>query len=215
MEKARLLFAFMSFDGPHLLILDEPTNHLDIDAREALVQALNNYEGAVIIVSHDPSMVERVADRLWLVRDGRVSDFEGDLEDYRRFTIQANREARKQEKVKDKKAKAAASDEAATEANPTPAGGSNSAAVRGGGLEASTEKRINPVTQQKQIRELEKDIAKLTKEKQALEELMAQTDFYKLRATGDTDRIAQTQKTYSTTCSQLEVLEAKWLELQA
>ncbi|MBU0799622.1 MAG: ATP-binding cassette domain-containing protein, partial [Alphaproteobacteria bacterium] len=65
-EKARLLFAFMSFDAPHLLLLDEPTNHLDIDAREALVSALNAYEGAIIIVSHDPTMVERVADRLWL-----------------------------------------------------------------------------------------------------------------------------------------------------
>ncbi len=97
-EKARLLFAFMSFDAPHLLLLDEPTNHLDIDAREALVQALNNYQGAIVIVSHDPNMVERVADRLWLIKDGAVSDFEGDLEDYRKFTIQSRREARKEEK---------------------------------------------------------------------------------------------------------------------
>ncbi len=104
-EKARLLFAFMSFDAPHLLLLDEPTNHLDIDAREALVQALNAYNGAVVIVSHDPSMVERVADRLWLVKDGAVSDFEGDLNDYRKFTIQSRREERKEEKAK--KAKSA------------------------------------------------------------------------------------------------------------
>jgi ATP-binding cassette subfamily F protein 3 len=99
-EKARLLFAFMSFDAPHLLLLDEPTNHLDIDAREALVQALNAYEGAVVIVSHDPNMVERVADRLWLVKDGRCSSFEGDLEDYRKFTIQSRRDERKEEKEK-------------------------------------------------------------------------------------------------------------------
>lgn len=97
-EKARLLFAFMSFDAPHLLLLDEPTNHLDIDAREALVQALNAYEGAIVIVSHDPNMVERVADRLWLVKDGKCTDFDGDLEDYRRFIIQSRREARKEEK---------------------------------------------------------------------------------------------------------------------
>ena len=99
-EKARLLFAFMSFDAPHLLLLDEPTNHLDIDAREALVQALNAYEGAVVIVSHDPNMVERVADRLWLVKDGACSIFEGDLEDYRKFTIQSRREERQAEKEK-------------------------------------------------------------------------------------------------------------------
>jgi ATP-binding cassette subfamily F protein 3 len=97
-EKARLLFAFMSFDAPHLLLMDEPTNHLDIDAREALVQALNAYQGAIVIVSHDPTMVERVADRLWLVRDGECRDFDGDLEDYRKFIIAARREDRKQEK---------------------------------------------------------------------------------------------------------------------
>ena len=97
-EKARLLFAFMSFDAPHLLLLDEPTNHLDIDARQALVSALNNYKGAIVIVSHDPNMVERVADRLWLVKGGAVQDFEGDLEDYRNFTIQSRRQDRKEKK---------------------------------------------------------------------------------------------------------------------
>ena len=97
-EKARLLFALMSFDAPHLLLLDEPTNHLDIDAREALVQALNAYQGAIVIVSHDPNMVERVADRLWLVKDGACRDFDGDLEDYRKFIIQARRDERKEEK---------------------------------------------------------------------------------------------------------------------
>lgn len=102
-EKSRLLFAFMSFDAPHLLLLDEPTNHLDIDAREALVEALNAYEGAIIIVSHDPNMVERVADRLWLVKDGACTDFDGDLEDYRKFTIQSRREARKEEKDQKKR----------------------------------------------------------------------------------------------------------------
>jgi len=103
-EKARLLFAFMSIDAPHLLLLDEPTNHLDIDAREALVHALNNYEGAIVIVSHDPNMVERVADRLWVVKDGACQHFEGDLEDYRNFTMQARREDRKAGKKKKDKA---------------------------------------------------------------------------------------------------------------
>lgn len=97
-EKARLLFAFMSYDAPHMLLLDEPTNHLDVDAREALVQALNDYKGAVVIVSHDPSMVERVADRLWLVADGAVQPFDGDLQDYRKYTIEARRAAKREEK---------------------------------------------------------------------------------------------------------------------
>ena len=69
-EKARLLFALATFGGRHLLILDEPTNHLDVDAREALVRALNDYEGAVILISHDRHLIEACADRLWIVRDG-------------------------------------------------------------------------------------------------------------------------------------------------
>ena len=82
-EKARLLFAVMTLDAPHVLLLDEPTNHLDVDAREALVRALNDYQGAVILVSHDPHLLELVCDRLWLVEDGTCKSYDGDLGDYR------------------------------------------------------------------------------------------------------------------------------------
>jgi ATP-binding cassette subfamily F protein 3 len=94
-EKARLLFALMSRDAPHLMILDEPTNHLDIDSREALVSALNAYGGAVILISHDPHLIELVADRLWLVADGRVSPYDGDLAAYRAQLLDEAREARR------------------------------------------------------------------------------------------------------------------------
>jgi ATP-binding cassette subfamily F protein 3 len=86
-EKARLLFCLMSYDAPNVLLLDEPTNHLDIDAREALMQALNNYNGAVILVSHDAHLVECVADQLWLVADGKCTPFDDDLDAYRKFVI--------------------------------------------------------------------------------------------------------------------------------
>ena len=82
-EKARLLLALATRDAPHLLILDEPTNHLDIDAREALVRALADFQGAVLLITHDPHLVSLVADRLWLVADGTVRNFEGDLDEYR------------------------------------------------------------------------------------------------------------------------------------
>jgi ATP-binding cassette subfamily F protein 3 len=82
-EKARLLLALATRDAPQLLILDEPTNHLDIDAREALVRALADFSGAVLLITHDPHLVELVADRLWLVADGTVRPFDGDLDDYR------------------------------------------------------------------------------------------------------------------------------------
>ncbi len=82
-EKARLLLALATRDAPQLLILDEPTNHLDIDAREALVRALAEFSGAVLLISHDAHLVELVADRLWLVGDGAVRPFEGDMAEYR------------------------------------------------------------------------------------------------------------------------------------
>ena len=82
-EKARLLLALATRDAPGLLILDEPTNHLDMDARDALVRALAEYAGAVLLITHDPHLVELVADRLWLVGDGTVRPYDGDMDDYR------------------------------------------------------------------------------------------------------------------------------------
>jgi ATP-binding cassette subfamily F protein 3 len=82
-EKARLLMGLSAFEGPNLFILDEPTNHLDIDSRESLIHALNEFPGAVILISHDRHLLEATADRLWLVKDGAVNPYEGDLEDYK------------------------------------------------------------------------------------------------------------------------------------
>jgi ATP-binding cassette subfamily F protein 3 len=86
-ERARLNFALITADAPPMLILDEPTNHLDIDTRETLAEAINDFAGAVILITHDWHLLELTADRLWLVGDGRVQPFEGDLEDYRRLML--------------------------------------------------------------------------------------------------------------------------------
>jgi ATP-binding cassette subfamily F protein 3 len=99
-EKARLLFCLMSYEAPHIMLLDEPTNHLDIDAREALTQALNNYNGAVILVSHDPHLVDAIADRLWLVADGTCKPFEDDLEAYKTLVVRQRRKERDEAKQK-------------------------------------------------------------------------------------------------------------------
>ncbi len=86
-QKARLSLLLATIDAPHLIILDEPTNHLDIESRAALVRALNDYEGAVILVSHDPHLIDCVADRLWLVKGGRVTPYTDDLDAYRRLLM--------------------------------------------------------------------------------------------------------------------------------
>jgi ATP-binding cassette subfamily F protein 3 len=86
-ERARLLLNLVAMAAPHLLILDEPTNHLDIDSRRALLDALNEYRGAVILITHDRSLMELVADRLWLAADGTVAPFDGDMDDYARLVL--------------------------------------------------------------------------------------------------------------------------------
>lgn len=90
-EKVRLLLGLMALEKPHILILDEPTSHLDIDSREALIYALNEYNGAVILITHDVYLAEGTADQLWLVRDGKASRYDGNLADYRRLVLQADR----------------------------------------------------------------------------------------------------------------------------
>ncbi len=188
-EKARLLFALMSYDAPHILLLDEPTNHLDIEARQALIDALNGYDGAVIIVSHDPGMVERVADRLWLVHDGEVKNFDGDLADYRRFVIQQRRERRSKERAGRQKEEAAAT---------TPAPASAPAA------------NINIAALRKRIEKAEKEIEKMTAGKEKLEADMASPGFF-----SDNARAAAAQKEHAAVCEKLAAAEALWLEDQA
>jgi len=91
-EKARLLLGLATFFGPNMIILDEPTNHLDIDSRAALAEAINDFPGAVIMVSHDRYLIEACADRLWVVADGTVTGFDGDLDDYRSLVLSSRME---------------------------------------------------------------------------------------------------------------------------
>jgi len=92
-EKARLLMALASFEAPHILILDEPTNHLDVDSRAALADAINSYDGAIILISHDRHLVHMCADRLWIVQDGSVAPYGEDLDSYRQSLLSVKRQA--------------------------------------------------------------------------------------------------------------------------
>jgi len=97
-EKARLLMNLITFDGAHLLILDEPTNHLDMDSREALISAINDFAGAVIVISHDRNLIESCVDRLWIAEAGTVRPYEGDMDDYRRELLQGETKPRDKSK---------------------------------------------------------------------------------------------------------------------
>ncbi|GAA3695080.1 ABC-F family ATP-binding cassette domain-containing protein [Sphingomonas cynarae] len=142
-EKARLALALITRDAPHLLILDEPTNHLDVDAREALVQALNAYTGAVVLVSHDRHMLELTADRLVLVDNGTAKEFDGSLDDYIAFVLKGD----------------------------APAAGATKA-DRKANKKAVADARDRETALRKTIRDLEADTARLTTERNAIDRAM-------------------------------------------
>ena len=186
-EKARLLFCMMCLDAPHLMLLDEPTNHLDVDAREALVQALNAYDGAVILVSHDAHLVELVADRLWQVTGGTCQAFEGDLTDYERELTEARRNKRRAER----------------ETQP-PAGGNRKEARR-----ERAEKRAEMADLRKSVRDHEKRMENLAIDKESLEARLADPEVYD----GPTAKLMELQVSHSKIKSELATTEEAWLAL--
>ena len=185
-QKARLLMLIATIDAPHILILDEPTNHLDIESREALVLALNDYEGAVILVSHDTHLVESVADRLWLVKNGTVTSFDGDMDDYKKFILQQTSSQKpsqsKQAQVKQKKTLAP--------------------------------KKTNPIKLKLLAKEFEEKMDMLSSQKSALETQMAKPDFYNNdgskiaevtnRLSTVIEQLAETEETWLETLEKLE-----------
>jgi len=150
-EKARLLLGLAAFRGPHLLILDEPTNHLDIAARQALVEAINDFPGAVILVSHDRALLDACAEQLWLVAGGTVKPFEGDLDEYRKLVVGRG-----------------------SDRNHNGKGGER---LGGGGNDRAARKaELGPL--RKQIKEAEANIAKLDKAIKAFDAKLADQTIY-------------------------------------
>ena len=187
-EKARLLFSLMSRDAPHVLILDEPTNHLDVDARQALVQALGAFEGAVVLVSHDPHLVELIADRLWLVADGGLEPFEGDLEDYRK-RLQEQRRAERSEARGEKADK-------------------SDVVSKKDKRRAAAEARAAVADLRRSAKDAEKKIERLTKEKLALEQKLADPEIYN----GSTAKLQDLTLKHAGVKDQLAKAEESWLE---
>jgi ATP-binding cassette subfamily F protein 3 len=188
-EKARLLIAVITRDAPHLLLLDEPSNHLDVDAREALVQALNAYEGAVLLVSHDSHLVDLIADRLWLVEGGSCAPFDGDLADYRRVLTEAGRAERRE-------ARASKADN----------GGASKAENRRRRAEA----RAAIADLRKAARAAEARLEALNAEKAALHGKLADPGLYD----GPADRAAALNRRAGEIDKEIAAAEAAWLAAQ-
>ena len=189
-EKARLLMGLSTFNGPHLLILDEPTNHLDIDSRAALIEALNDYEGAVILVSHDRYLLDACADRLWLVADGTVKTFDGDMDDYRRHVLEQARS------VNDKDGRGTSA-----EAKQTLAGQRRD--------NARTRKETAPL--RKKIEQVEARMAKFTDLLARVDDMLAHPDAF----AKDVQKAAQLSQQRAELERALAGAEEEWLELSA
>jgi len=196
-EKARLLFALMSRETPHLLLLDEPTNHLDVDARQSLVQSINSFEGAVVLVSHDPHLIELCADRLWLVSGGAVKPFDGDMDDYRRFLLEERR---------DRSAEA----RAAKGAGDSRETAGHTAAGRAAQRRAAAEARAATAHLKKAAVEAEKRLAQLQQKKAALEARLADPEVYN----GPTAKLMEVQVKYGDLKRAIAEAEDQWLAAQ-
>jgi ATP-binding cassette, subfamily F, member 3 len=183
-EKARLLLGLATFEGPHLLMLDEPTNHLDVDSRAALVEAINGFSGAIIIVSHDRYLLEACADRLWLVANGGVVPFDGDLDDYRRMVLR--------ERIGEK------SDRPSGTASPP---------RRSDQRRAAAEKRAELAPLRRRITSLEADVARLTARIAEIDSTLADPLLYR----SDPARSAALAKERAEAASALSTAEDEWL----
>ena len=190
-EKARLMMGLAAFGAPNLLILDEPTNHLDIDSREALVHALNDYSGAVILITHDRHLIEACADRLWLVANGTVEPFDGDMEDYRRQVLGIAPSTR--------------NDEEKAEAKPQPA--SSQKDIR----REAAQRREALAPLRKKIKDCEKRIEKLRSEIADFDQKLAAPDLY----AGDPDAAAKLAKSRAERVHAFARAESDWLDLSA
>ena len=195
-QKARLLLLISTINAPHILILDEPTNHLDIESREALILALNDYRGAVIIVSHDSYLVETVADKFWLINNGEVSEFFGNMDDYKNFVTAGKRQGKK-------------ISESAKESLLT----HNSTNAKINKPTSRTQQKIiknNIIQLRKRRRETEKQIEILETEKKEIENRMSDQSYYKKTPNKE---IALDSKKLMKIKSELEILENNWLQI--
>jgi ATP-binding cassette subfamily F protein 3 len=187
-ERARLLMGLITFSGPGMLILDEPTNHLDIDSRDALVAALNDYEGAVLIISHDRHLVEATCDTIWIAQRGTVAEFDDDLDGYQRMLTSSG--------------------------NPRNGGAGNGAASkeeRKRDRQAAAARREELAPLRKSIKDAEEALDKLKKKRLALERQLGDPEVYN----GEPARMIALGKDKARLEAEIATTEEQWLALSA
>ena len=189
-EKARCALALLAWQRPNLLLLDEPTNHLDMETREALTIALSSFEGALLLVSHDRHLLRAATETLWLVHDGRVAAFDGDLDDYAALVLASRRET------------------VATDGTQAP---SRREARRQQAQERNRKSSARRPLQNR-IAQAETELAKISAELRELDAQLAAPEFYHA---GDPDKVASSLKRRGELAARVEDLEARWLELTA
>lgn len=194
-EKARLVLALIVWQRPNLLLLDEPTNHLDLDMRQALTEALTQYEGSLVIVSHDRHLLRSTVNEFYLVHDGKVEEFNGDLEDYQKWLNEINAQLECAKKAD----------------NSTACNNENSAVNRKEQKRQEAELRQQAAPLRKKLTQLEKELEKLTASLTTLEETLASPEIYDAENKAKLTDILVKQVA---TKKQLEEVEMEWLEVQ-
>jgi ATP-binding cassette subfamily F protein 3 len=189
-EKARLLLALMSHGAPNILLLDEPSNHLDIDSRQALVQAINEFAGAVVLISHDPHLIELTVDRFWLVKDGLCRQFDGDLADYRELVLAEDRAADRSPRNRERRD--AEERKPARRATPATAG-------------------AQPADLRRQLEQSALAVDKLSQALALIERKLADPALYN----ENPDTIAEWQRKHADVAKRLSDAEDAWLKAQA
>ena len=195
-EKARLALALIAWKKPNLLVLDEPTNHLDMETREALTMALSTFEGAVLIVSHDRHLLRAATERLWLVHEGRVDEYDGDLDDYAELVLEHRRTTAAVERAERLAAKEAPS--------------VNKKEARR--QEAQERQRIAELRKplKKELDKVEKELSRKSEALKALAARLADPELY---SSADPDEVARVTREHGDLAPQVEELEMRWLEL--
>lgn len=194
-EKARLVLALIVWQRPNLLLLDEPTNHLDLDMRQALTEALTQYEGSLVIVSHDRHLLRSTVNEFYLVHDGKVEEFNGDLEDYQKWLNELNAQLECAKKAD----------------NSSACNNENSAVNRKEQKRQEAELRQQAAPLRKKLTQLEKELEKLTASLTTLEETLASPEIYDAE---NKAKLTDTLAKQVTTKKQLEEVEMEWLEVQ-